>query len=468
MAYIDNLNDRQYYELEVFGRYQFVSLQDVIDQFIVAYVGDDKNIKKVSKTEVAFFAQRGLAELSFDTLKSFKSLELEVPPSLSVPVPKDYVNYTNISWIDVSGIKHRIYPTKYTSNPFRPVVDDDNDFVFDYQNAENFLKSGELVRNGNFQGTTEATQTNQVQQSGYFTVPAGENWYVQLPTGEASTFDANNDPLLGWFFIDNKAKCVGVDEFGKIRQYNSQILSNGSYKVTYTVSNYSSGTVRVILVDEKGRRKQLTLRTENGTFEETVDMTTATYPAAGAGSVNYSNFWIENGSDQQKGNFTIDSFSMVRVDSENDSVTSQRFQSTTPAENNNDDYKNDDYQRVPDERYGLDPAFAQTNGSFFIDELRGKINFSSNISGKIIVIDYISDSLGTEEEMQVHKLAEEAMYRYINYAIISNKSNIPEYVVRRAKKEKIASVRQAKLRLSNVKLEEITQILRGKSKHIKH
>ena len=468
MAYIDNLNDRQYYELEVFGRYQFVSLQDVIDQFIVAYVGDDKNIKKVSKTEVAFFAQRGLAELSFDTLKSFKSLELEVPPSLSVPVPKDYVNYTNVSWIDTSGIKHRIYPTKYTSNPFRPVVDDDNDFVFDYQNSENFLKSGELVRNGNFQGTVTASPAGEVAQSNYFTVPPVNNWYVQLPTGEPSVFDSNNDPLMGWFFIDNKAKCVEVEEFGKIRQYNSQILSNGSYKVTYTVSNYSSGTVRVILVDEKGRKKQLTLRTENGTFEETVDMTTATYPAAGAGSVNYSNFWIENGNDQQRGNFTIDNFSMVRVGSENDSATSQRFQSTTPAENNNDDYKNDDYQRVPDERYGLDPAFAQTNGSFFIDELRGKINFSSNISGKIIVIDYISDSLGTEEEMQVHKLAEEAMYRYINYAIISNKSNIPEFIVRRAKKEKIASVRQAKLRLSNVKLEEITQILRGKSKHIKH
>ena len=70
--------------------------------------------------------------------------------------------------------------------------------------------------------------------------------------------------------------------------------------------------------------------------------------------------------------------------------------------------------------------------------------------------------------MQVHKLAEEAMYRYINYAIISNKSNIPEVIVRRAKKEKIAAIRQAKLRLSNIKIEEITQILRGKSKQIKH
>jgi hypothetical protein len=46
--------------------------------------------------------------------------------------------------------------------------------------------------------------------------------------------------------------------------------------------------------------------------------------------------------------------------------------------------------------------------------------------------------------------------------------NIPEYLVARFKKEKFAAVRQAKLRLSNLKLEELTQILRGKSKQIKH
>ena len=39
---------------------------------------------------------------------------------------------------------------------------------------------------------------------------------------------------------------------------------------------------------------------------------------------------------------------------------------------------------------------------------------------------------------------------------------------RRLKKEKYAEMRKAKLRLSNIKLEEITQILRGKSKWIKH
>ena len=116
----------------------------------------------------------------------------------------------------------------------------------------------------------------------------------------------------------------------------------------------------------------------------------------------------------------------------------------------------------------LEPQHAQINGSFFIDDLKGKIHFSSNISGKTVILDYISDSLGTDGEMQVHKFAEDAMYKWIAHAILSTKSNIPEYVVRRYQKDKFAATRQAKLRLSNVKLEELTQILRGKSKHIKH
>ena len=69
--------------------------------------------------------------------------------------------------------------------------------------------------------------------------------------------------------------------------------------------------------------------------------------------------------------------------------------------------------------------------------------------------------------MQVHKFAEEAMYKSIAYAILST-STYGLAVAPLYKKEKRAAIRQAKLRLSNIKLEEITQIFRGKSKHIKH
>ena len=70
--------------------------------------------------------------------------------------------------------------------------------------------------------------------------------------------------------------------------------------------------------------------------------------------------------------------------------------------------------------------------------------------------------------MQVHKFAEEAMYRCIAYAIASGKMSTPEYMVQRLKRERFAAVRTAKLRLSNLNIEELTQILRGKSKWIKH
>ena len=156
------------------------------------------------------------------------------------------------------------------------------------------------------------------------------------------------------------------------------------------------------------------------------------------------------------------------IGNEKNSSTWNSYKSSTPSENNNDDYEDDTYWPLDGSRYGLDPQHAQANGSFYIDQRLGRIHFSSNVSGNAVILDYISDSLGTNDEMKVHKFAEEAMYKWIAHAILSGKSDIPEYQVNRFKKERFAAIRNAKLRLSNIKLEEITQILRGKSKQIKH
>ena len=43
-----------------FGDYQFTSLEHIINQFIIAYVGEDKIISKIKRTDVAFHAQRAL------------------------------------------------------------------------------------------------------------------------------------------------------------------------------------------------------------------------------------------------------------------------------------------------------------------------------------------------------------------------------------------------------------------------
>ena len=79
----------------------------------------------------------------------------------------------------------------------------------------------------------------------------------------------------------------------------------------------------------------------------------------------------------------------------------------------------------------------------------------------------MSDGLGTDAEMVVHKFCEEACYKHIAYGILSTRSNIPPFIVQRFKKEKFAETRKAKIRLSNIKMEEFTQVLKGMGKQIK-
>jgi len=117
--------------------------------------------------------------------------------------------------------------------------------------------------------------------------------------------------------------------------------------------------------------------------------------------------------------------------------------------------------------YGLDPQYAQINGWFNMNEREGKISFSSNLVDKLIVLEYISDGLAYDLDSRVPKLAEEAMYAYVLHALISTRINQPEYIVQRLRKEKSAKLRNAKIRLSNIKLDEIVQVMRGKSKWIK-
>ena len=119
-------------------------------------------------------------------------------------------------------------------------------------------------------------------------------------------------------------------------------------------------------------------------------------------------------------------------------------------------------------RYGLEPEVSQTNGWFTIDEREGKFSFSSGLANQLIILEYISDGLSVDYDMRIPKMAEEAIYMHIIYSILAGRNNVPEYVVQRYKKERRAALRNAKIRLSNIKLDEIVQVMRNKSKWIKH
>ena len=285
-----------------YGSYSYTSLKDVINNFMVAYVGMDKLIPRVKRSDVIFHAKRGLQEFSYDTLKSVNSQELTIPPSLSLPIPQDYVNYVQLSWVDNSGVKHIIYPTTLTSNPTQPLLQD-----FSGQPTQDVF---------------------------------GEN----LESMQSITDTRWN----------------GNDNLNITGQITDEVFQNSSV---------------------------------------------------------YDWSW---------------------------------------------------WKMAFGQRYGLEPEVSQKNGWFTINEREGKFSFSSGLANRLIILEYISDGLAYDLNSKIPKMAEEALYMHIAYSILAGKANVQEYIVQRFKKDRRAQLRNAKIRLSNIKLEEFTQVMRGKSKWIKH
>ncbi len=289
---------------ENYGGYEYITLNDAIDNFMVGYVGDGKILQKAKKSDVLFFAKRSLQEFSYDTLKSIHSQELTVPASLSIVLPQDYVNYVRVSRIDSLGIKRIIYPVNnLTINPYNNPVQD----------------AAGVPTQDNFGENIEGTSLTE------------ERWRK-----------------------------------GNLNLLNFNLLNN---------------------------------------FDD------------------FAYWWNLYGFD---GNFNTGKL------------------------------------------YGLDPQTSQINGWFSINHREGKMSFSNGLVDKLIVLEYISDGLGSDLDTKVPKLAEDALYASILYNIVSTRSGQQEYTVQRLKRDRSAKLRNAKIRLSNIKLDEITQVMRGKSKWIKH
>ena len=283
------------------GSYEYTRLVDVIDNFLIAYVGAGKLIPSVKRSDVIFHAKRGLQEFSYDTLKSVRSQELTVNYALNVIIPQDYVNYVRFSWIDGLGVQHTIYPAnELTTNPFASPVQDE----------------------------------------------------VGTPTQDSQ--DSNI-------------------------QGSSQ-----------TEAAWDGGDPRKI----------------NGAFSR--DVTDASV-----------------------------------------------LMNTT-------------YDGMLGQRYGLEPQTSQKNGWFTINEREGVFSFSSELKDQIIVLEYISDGNAYDLDARIPKLAEEALYAHMMYSILSTSAGIQEYVVRRFKQERSAKLRNAKIRLSNLKSAEMIQTMRGQSKWLKY
>lgn len=302
MAYISNY---QYYtnngnvpEDANWGSYQYVSLADIVNNFILMYVGNDKLVNNVDRWTILFHAKRAIQELNYDALRNIKVLEFEMGDNLKLVMPPDYINYVRIS----------------------------------------MLRQGVLLELSENRSVMSATA------------------YLQDNQGDI-VFDSNGEVVVG----QSKLDILNQEQ----RLYTGTGPYNGSYGWNYD-GNWYFG-----------------------------------YNIGG--------------------------------------------------------------------RYGMDPSYANSNPKFTINKAAGVIDFSSGVKNSFIVLEYISDGMenGDDSLITINKLAEEYIYNYLKWALLNNKYGVQEYIINRVKKEKTASLRNTKIRLSNLHPARLLMSLRGKDKWIK-
>ena len=431
-------NQSQYYNSSNsanYGDYQFTSLENIINAFMFAYVGEDKIIGKANRTDVQFHAMRAVQELSYDVLKSFKSQEIEVPNTLSMILPQDYVNYVKLVRIGKDGIERVLYPARKTSDPFAITQDADGNYDFSSSAKRKItidISSGGVVADD--AGIKLGLVSGGIQTHAYF--------LVQDNTVDTTTVTSS----------------INVDLAGANGSVAQTVLMTVSSQTTTTqaaafataINNFAGGsfytaTSEGSLLTVEYKFDHVSTPTEEGVINAAGSVATAA-SVINAGGAAGENLIEQTPSD-----------------------TFSSFKSQTPIDYHHYDINNATDIEISREgrKYGLDPQFSQINGSFFIDQLRGLIKFGSDLAGETVTLHYVSDGLGTDAEMVVHKFCEEAVYKHIAYGVLSTKSNIPPFILARFKKERFAETRKAKIRLSNIKIEEFTQVLKGMGKQIK-
>ncbi len=142
------------------GYYQYETLDNIIDNFLVAYVGADKHFEKVKRYEVEWHAQRAVQEFNYDILRTRTSIERELDSRLSVPMPQDFINYISINYIDERGNAQPLKPSyrNKNSNPYLQ----DSDFEYLYDNDGNHT---EAEHSEEFERWRDKTIVDRIEQS---------------------------------------------------------------------------------------------------------------------------------------------------------------------------------------------------------------------------------------------------------------------------------------------------------------
>ena len=210
------MTPEQYYaDPENWGSYQYTPMVDVVNNFIYMYVGNDKQLNNVRRTEIIFYVKEAVKLLNFDAkVNPLKAIELTVGDDLKFILPSDYVNYVRIS-LEVNGVLRQLFENRQANTAVGYQQDANGDLIFDID--------------GNVMTEISALDLARVNPSQY----SGPGPY---------------DGYYGWFLDDEWY--FGYSIGPKYGLDTSEMFVGPSFRVNNGVIDFSSGMANQSLVIE--------------------------------------------------------------------------------------------------------------------------------------------------------------------------------------------------------------------------
>ena len=234
MAYI---NDYAYYANSGnnpsdsnWGSYQYVSLADIVNNFMLMYQGNHELINNINRYQVLFHAKRGIQELNYDAMKEIKILQLDITQQLRFVLPQDYVNWVRIS-IYENGYLKPLTENIQTNWSTAYLQDNNSNILFDQDG--NVLQPQESeVDLGRILGGSKSIYLNASSPyNGAEGYCCDGNWYLDYAIGSRfglNTETANSNPT---FSIDKQSGVINFSNIGGaasiVLEYVSDGMENG-------------------------------------------------------------------------------------------------------------------------------------------------------------------------------------------------------------------------------------------------
>ena len=230
MAYI---NQYQYYTNNEgnpndanWGSYQYVTLEDIVNNFMLIYQGNHELVNNLNRFQVLFHAKRGIQELNYDALKEIKILQLDLDSSHRFVLPSDFVNWVRISeWRN--GVLRPLTENIQTSYAKAYLQDNDANLLFD-QDGNVLSPQDSEIDLARIRGGARSIYLN---SNSVYDGQEGWNvdgcWYFDYQVGARfglNTETANSNPT---FNVDKKAGVINFSSGSSMRSVVLEYVSDG-------------------------------------------------------------------------------------------------------------------------------------------------------------------------------------------------------------------------------------------------